>query len=131
MTVYTDNDGRIMAGGHTDDDDLIPVESIDDDLADLEEVLFGDDDDDEDEDDAVTLTNGGLAEKYADMMENAEDYGFILRYPKSKIDVTGVIYESWHWRFVGINTAKEINKMGVTLEEYVEIKNIDWKSELN
>ena len=65
------------------------------------------------------------------MMENAEDYGFILRYPKSKIDVTGVIYESWHWRFVGINTAKEINKMGVTLEEYVEIKNIDWKSELN
>ena len=45
------------------------------------------------------------------MMENAEDYGFILRYPESKIDVTGVIYESWHWRFVGINTAKEINKI--------------------
>lgn len=65
------------------------------------------------------------------MMENAEDYGFILRYPESKIDVTGVIYESWHWRFVGINTAKEINKMGVTLEEYIEIKEIDWKSELN
>ena len=65
------------------------------------------------------------------MMENAEDYGFILRYPKDKIDVTGVIYESWHWRFVGINTAKEINEMGVTLEEYVEIKKIDWKSELN
>lgn len=68
---------------------------------------------------------------FAWMMENAEDYGFILRYPESKIDVTGVIYESWHWRFVGINTAKEINEMGVTLEEYVEIKNIDWKSELN
>ena len=65
------------------------------------------------------------------MMENAEDYGFILRYPESKIDVTGVIYESWHWRFVGINTAKEINKMGVTLEEYIEIKELDWKSELN
>lgn len=68
---------------------------------------------------------------YAWMMKNAENYGFILRYPESKIDVTGVIYESWHWRFVGINTAKEINQMGVTLEEYIEIKEIDWKSELN
>ncbi|MBP3706583.1 MAG: M15 family metallopeptidase [Clostridia bacterium] len=67
---------------------------------------------------------------YEWMMENAEDYGFILRYPENKIDVTGVIYESWHWRFVGINTAKEINELGVTLEEYIELKQIDWKSEL-
>ena len=48
-----------------------------------------------------------------------------------KIDITGVIYESWHWRFVGINTAKEMNDLGMTLEEYVEYKNIDWQSELN
>ena len=68
---------------------------------------------------------------YTWMVENAEDYGFILRYPKDKIDITGVIYESWHWRFVGINTAKEMNDLGMTLEEYVEYKNIDWQSELN
>ena len=59
------------------------------------------------------------------MCENAQDYGFILRYPKDKQHVTGVIYESWHWRFVGINYAKEIKELGVTLEEYVEMKNLD------
>lgn len=58
------------------------------------------------------------------MCENAEDYGFILRYPQDSIDITGVMYESWHWRFVGINTAKEINKLNLTLEEYIEFKGI-------
>lgn len=62
---------------------------------------------------------------YTWMCENAEDYGFILRYPKDKQHITGVIYESWHWRFVGINNAKLINELGVTLEEYVEMKNLD------
>lgn len=61
-------------------------------------------------------------EMYKWMCENAEDYGFILRYPKDKTDITGVIYESWHWRFVGINTAKEMNELGVTLEEYLLMK---------
>ena len=64
-------------------------------------------------------------EMYTWMCENAEDYGFILRYPQSKQNVTGVIYESWHWRFVGINNAKEINELGVTLEEYIELKGIN------
>ncbi len=62
---------------------------------------------------------------YTWMCENAEDYGFILRYPKDKQHITGVIYESWHWRFVGINNAKAINELGVTLEEYIEMKQID------
>ncbi len=62
---------------------------------------------------------------YTWMCENAEDYGFVLRYPKEKQHITGVIYESWHWRFVGINNAKEINELGVTLEEYIEMKEID------
>ncbi len=53
---------------------------------------------------------------------NAENYGFILRYPKDKTEVTGIMYEAWHWRFVGINAAKEMNRLGVTLEEYVEMK---------
>lgn len=59
---------------------------------------------------------------YGWMKEHAEEYGFIMRYPKDKTDITGVMYESWHWRFVGINVAKEINDLGVTLEEYLDIK---------
>lgn len=62
---------------------------------------------------------------YTWMCENAEDYGFILRYPQDKQHVTGVIYESWHWRFVGINNAKLINELGVTLEEFIEMKKFD------
>lgn len=64
-------------------------------------------------------------EMYRWMCENAEDYGFILRYPQEKQHITGVIYESWHWRFVGINVAKEINELGVTLEEFIEMKELD------
>lgn len=52
------------------------------------------------------------------LMENAEDYGFILRYPEDKQDITMVIYEPWHWRYVGVEAAKEINASGLTLEEY-------------
>jgi D-alanyl-D-alanine carboxypeptidase len=52
------------------------------------------------------------------LMENAEDYGFILRYPKGKEDITKVIYEPWHWRYVGVDTARKINASGLTLEEY-------------
>ena len=69
-------------------------------------------------------------EMFTWMCENAEDYGFILRYPNDKTDITGVMYESWHWRFVGINRAKEINKLGLTLEEYIELKKIEPQSGL-
>ncbi len=58
------------------------------------------------------------------MCKNAENYGFILRYPKNKESQTGVIYESWHWRFVGIDMAKKINKSGLCLEEYLEKYNL-------
>lgn len=61
---------------------------------------------------------------YAWLTEHCQDYGFIMRYPKDKIDVTGVIYESWHYRFVGINVAKDIKSKGITLEEYLELKGI-------
>lgn len=56
------------------------------------------------------------------LQENAEDYGFIMRYSEEKQEKTGVIHESWHWRFVGINVAHEINDLGMCLEEYVEYK---------
>ena len=57
------------------------------------------------------------------LQENAKDYGFIMRYAEDKQDKTGVIYESWHWRFVGVKAAYEINDLGMCLEEYVEYKN--------
>lgn len=60
---------------------------------------------------------------YRWMKENAEDYGFIMRYSKEKQPKTGVIHESWHWRFVGIKVAKEINSLDMCLEEYLEYKN--------
>lgn len=54
------------------------------------------------------------------LQENAADYGFIMRYPKEKESVTGVIYESWHYRFVGIYEAQKIKETGLCLEEYLE-----------
>lgn len=59
-------------------------------------------------------------EMYAWMQQNAADYGFIMRYSGEKQSITGVIHESWHYRFVGINTAKEMNRLNMCLEEYVE-----------
>ena len=52
------------------------------------------------------------------LMEHCADYGFILRYPTGTSDVTGIIYEPWHYRYVGVKFAKEITARGVTLEEY-------------
>lgn len=60
-------------------------------------------------------------DEFAWLSENAADYGFILRYPKSaeKRAITGVTYEPWHYRYVGVETAKEIKSRGITLEEYL------------
>jgi D-alanyl-D-alanine carboxypeptidase len=46
-----------------------------------------------------------------------------MRCAEDKQEKTGVIYESWHWRFVGVKAAYEINDLGMCLEEYVEYKN--------
>ena len=48
------------------------------------------------------------------------EYGFILRYPKDKTDITGIVYEPWHYRYVGIEAAKYIMENNLTLEEYLE-----------
>lgn len=53
------------------------------------------------------------------LKEHAADYGFILRYPPESSDITGIIYEPWHYRYVGEKFAHEITNMGLTLEEYV------------
>lgn len=54
------------------------------------------------------------------LKENAENYGFILRYPKHKEDITKIAYESWHWRYVGQEHAKKMNELDMCLEEYIE-----------
>ncbi len=58
------------------------------------------------------------------LQENCSQYGFILRYPKGKEDITKVFYESWHFRYVGIEAAKEIADQGLTLEEYLDTDSI-------
>lgn len=57
-------------------------------------------------------------EVYAWLAENAYKYGFILRYPMGKQEITGTSYEPWHYRYVGIEAAYEINERGICLEEY-------------
>ncbi len=52
------------------------------------------------------------------LIEHCWDFGFILRYPKDKTNVTGIAYESWHYRYVGEEAAKIIHETGWTLEEY-------------
>lgn len=62
------------------------------------------------------------------LIENAENYGFILRYKKEKQAITKVNYEPWHWRYVGKEHAKEMNRLDLCLEEYVQyIKEINIK----
>ena len=57
------------------------------------------------------------------MKNNAYKYGFILRYPKGKEDITGFKYEPWHYRYVGKVVAKHIYEKRITLEEYFEVAN--------
>ena len=58
---------------------------------------------------------------YAWLIENCADYGFILRFPKGKEAITGVVYEAWHFRYVGDPvTAHKIMDAGLCLEEYLE-----------
>lgn len=54
------------------------------------------------------------------LMENSYKYGFILRYPNDKSNITGINYEPWHYRYVGKKAAKEIYEKGICLEEYLE-----------
>ncbi len=55
------------------------------------------------------------------MAENCADYGFILRYPQDKIDITGVMFEPWHFRYVGQEAAKYIMENKLCLEEFLAL----------
>lgn len=76
--------------------------------------------------DIIDNRNWNLDESQAEMptqkwlMENCWDYGFILRYPSEKSEVTGIIYEPWHYRYVGREMAQELRDSGLCLEEYAE-----------
>ena len=54
------------------------------------------------------------------LVENSWKYGFILRYPEDKVDITGYSYESWHYRFVGLEIASIIHQTGLSYEEYIQ-----------
>lgn len=54
------------------------------------------------------------------LAQNCHKYGFILRYPPEKTEITGIIYEPWHYRYVGVEDATKIMELGITLEEYLE-----------
>ena len=62
-----------------------------------------------------------LTDAYKWLMDNSDKYGFILRYSKDKQKITSRIYEPWHFRYVGESHAKKIKKLGVCLEEYIDI----------
>ena len=78
---------------------------------------------------AIDITSAsmewGLRQDFADypygkwLYEHCQDYGYILRYLKGAEDITGYMYEPWHFRYVGKDIAKEIMEKGITLEEYL------------
>lgn len=77
--------------------------------------------------DIAYMDNGVYIEKTSDedpeikwLKENAYKFGFILRYPEGKEDVTNIQYERWHYRFVGVEMATILYAEGITLDEYYE-----------
>ena len=80
--------------------------------------------------DFTTKSIGGVVddvfattEVFAWLRENAWKYGFVLRYPEDKVDITGYAYESWHYRFVGFEVASIMHQTGLCYEEYLEAYN--------
>jgi D-alanyl-D-alanine carboxypeptidase len=75
--------------------------------------------------DIVSTTYSALEIGFGDtkagqwLKEHCAEYGFILRYPLGKEDITGIQYEPWHFRYVGKTAAAQIMERGITLEEFV------------
>lgn len=65
-------------------------------------------------------TKSSSDDVYNWLAENAHTYGFIKRYPSNKTDITGVINEPWHYRYVGKEAASKIYSQGICLEEYID-----------
>ena len=72
--------------------------------------------------DIVSASAGfSSTDEYKWLVNNAHKYGFVLRYPEDKTDVTGIIYQPWHWRYVGIEVANEMKSNNLCLEEYLGV----------
>ena len=71
----------------------------------------------------IISASAGFAstDEYKWLTQNAFKYGFVLRYPDDKTDVTGMIYQPWHWRYVGIDAATEMKNNNQCLEEYLGV----------
>ena len=59
------------------------------------------------------------------LLENCADYGFVLRFPSDKTDVTHVMGEAWHFRYVGNEAAKYMTENNLTLEEFVALYGVE------
>jgi D-alanyl-D-alanine carboxypeptidase len=79
---------------------------------------------------AIDITRPGVwdtredfdtTKEFAWLQAHAHEYGFILRYPKDKQNITQVMYEPWHWRYVGVGPATAMKASGQCLEEYLGI----------
>ena len=68
--------------------------------------------------DGTTLTTFENTDAYQWLLNNAHNYGFILRYPKDKTYLTGYEYESWHFRYLGRDLATKVYNEGITYDEY-------------
>ena len=66
----------------------------------------------------ASLENTAL---YQWMSEHCQEYGFIVRFPKGKEDITGIIYEPWHFRYVGVDAATYIMENDLCLEEFLQL----------
>mgnify|MGYP000464789635 CR=1 FL=1 len=58
----------------------------------------------------------------AQLTAYAAEYGFILRYPQDRQAATGVVFEPWHWRYVGVENALAIRASGLSLEEFLALR---------
>jgi len=68
--------------------------------------------------DGTTTSTFEETEAYNWLIKNAHNYGFILRYPKDKTYLTGYEYESWHFRYLGVDLATKVYNEGITYDEY-------------
>lgn len=77
---------------------------------------------------AIDILNGSYEyldsndKEYKWLIENSYKYGFILRYPKDKENITGYTYEPWHFRYLTIDVATELKEKNITYEEYIGMK---------
>ncbi len=69
-------------------------------------------------------TSFSNTKEYDWLVEHAHEYGFINRYTEDKQHITGIIYEPWHWRYVGVEYAEQIKNSGLCLEEWLDRQGI-------